>query len=99
MKVSELTVEYLISFLHIDEPDEEIRNLLSEDLTEARSYVCSYTGLSDEEIDAHPEFVHAVCVLVQDMYDNRKLDLMSNGISYVNKVVESILGMHCVTLL
>lgn len=99
MKVSELTVEDLISFLRIDDPDEDVKKLLSEDLTEARSYVRAYTGLTDEEIDIHPEFVHAVCVLVQDMYDNRKLDLMSNGISYVNKVVESILGMHCVTLL
>jgi len=107
-KVSEITVGYLASYLHIDSPDEGQQKELATMLSSAKGYVSSYTGLpltaptddaettdvdeSDvDTVDDNPEFVTAVCVLVQNAYDNRTL--------YVDKgeaerVVNSILGMH-----
>lgn len=47
-------------------------------------------------IDAFEEFVIVVYVLCQDMYDNRSMYVEKSNL---NKVVDTILGMHCVNLL
>lgn len=47
-------------------------------------------------IDAFEEFVIVVYVLCQDMYDNRSLYVDKTNL---NKVVDTILGMHCTNLL
>lgn len=47
-------------------------------------------------IDAFEDFAIAYYVLCQDMYDNRSMYVEKTN---VNKVVESILGMHCVNLI
>lgn len=94
MKVSEITVEDVANYARIDDfNDIEIKNILES----AKAYVRSYTGLTDEEIDTHDDFYIAVMALCQDMYDNRSM--YSDYKSSVNKVVESILGMHCVNYL
>lgn len=46
--------------------------------------------------DGFEDFAIVVYILVQDMYDNRTLYVEKDN---VNRVVESILGMHCVNLL
>lgn len=94
MKVSEITVEDVARYARIDDYDEiEVKNILDA----AKAYVRSYTGLTDDEIDTHGDFYIAVLALCQDMYDNRSMyvDYKSN----VNKVVDSILGMHCTNYL
>lgn len=94
MKVSEITVEDVARYARIDDYDEiEVKNILDA----AKAYVRSYTGLTDDEIDTHDDFYIAVLALCQDMYDNRSMyvDYKSN----VNKVVDSILGMHCTNYL
>lgn len=93
MKVSEITVEDVANYARIDDfNDIEIKNILES----AKAYVRSYTGLTDEEIDTHDDFYIAVMALCQDMYDNRSMYVEKNN---VNKVVDAILGMHCVNLL
>ncbi|MFA6717910.1 MAG: DUF2460 domain-containing protein [Prevotella sp.] len=47
-------------------------------------------------LDAYNDFVLAVYVLVQSMYDNRAYYIDKSAL---NSVVEAILGMHCVNLL
>ena len=47
-------------------------------------------------IDAFVDFVIVVYILCQDMYDNRSMYVDKNNL---NKVVDSILGMHCTNLL
>jgi len=54
------------------------------------------TGDYTTGLDAYEDFVIAVYVLCQDMYDNRSYYVEKDN---VNKVVESILGMHCLNLL
>lgn len=92
MKVSEITSENLVEYLRLDEEDD----LLEEILTAAKHYVQTYTGLKEEEIDQHEDISHAVFVLCQDMHDNRAMYVDKSN---VNKVVDTILGMHSVNLL
>lgn len=93
MKVSEITSYDVVKYARIDDYDEvEINNIISA----AKAYVRSYTGLTDDEIDTHEDFYTAIMVLCEDMYDNRSMYVDKSN---VNKVVETILGMHCVNLL
>lgn len=93
MKVSEIEAEDVAGYLRLDTyEDKEIVPLIES----ARAYIRSYTGLSDEEIDAHEDFYIVILILCQDMYDNRCMYVESSNL---NKVIENILGMHCVNLL
>jgi hypothetical protein len=92
MKVSEITTEDIANYLRLDDTEEAISPLLDA----AKSFVQSYTGLSQEEIDTHDDFYIVIMVLCQDMYDNRCLYVDKNNL---NKVVDAVLGMHCTNLL
>lgn len=95
MKVSEITVNNVVEYLRLEDGEyneAEIENLLNV----AKQFVKSYTGLTDEEIDQHEDFYIVIMILCQDMYDNRSYYVDKNNL---NKVVETILGMHSVNLL
>ena len=96
MKVSEITLEYIIEYTRIDVPDETEQKLLDAIKAAAVSYASSYTGLNPEELDQHEDIAIAVLALISDMYDNRSVSVKETG---VNRIVESILGMHSVNLL
>ena len=88
MKVSEVTPADLAEFLRLDEyQEDEMQRILDS----AKGYIRDYTGLTDEEIDTHADFLTALLVLCQDMYDNRAMYVEKSN---VNRVVESILNMH-----
>ena len=96
--VSEITVKDLANYLKLDYSslaEEEIMELATF-LQVAQRFISDYTGLSETEIDKHETFVIAVFVLVQDMYDNRSFYVDKSNL---NRVVETILGMHSVNLL
>lgn len=93
MKVKEIETEHVAQYIKLDEYDEgQIQSILDS----AKAFIRSYTGLTDDEIDKHDDFYIAVMILCQDMYDNRCMYVDKNNL---NKVVDTILGMHCVNLL
>lgn len=93
MKVSEIGIDNLVEYMRLDDYEEdEIEPLL----TASKAFIRSYTELSDEEIDDHEDFYIVVMILCQDMYDNRVLYPDKNNL---NKVVDTILGMHRKNLL
>ena len=94
MKVSEITTKNVAEYLRLDDgsDSENLQPLL----TAAIEFVKSYTGLKPDEIDKHEDFYIVIMVLCQDMYDNRCMYVDKNNL---NKVVDTILGMHCVNLL
>lgn len=95
-KVSEIQATDLAEYLRLDELTEDETNSLNNMLQVAKSYIMQYTGRTAEEIDTFNDLVIVVFVLVQDMWDNRTLYVDKSN---VNKVVESILGLHSVNLL
>lgn len=98
-KVSEITTAYLAQYLRIVDPTEDQTAELETFLTAAKGYVSSFVGLplvslegeEGQTLDSYPEFVMAVCVLVQNQYDNRTFYTDKGK---VEDVVNSILGMH-----
>jgi hypothetical protein len=98
VKVSEITNKELSDYLKLeyegltDSEKKELDTLLGV----AKAFILSYTGLTKEDVDTHEDFVIVVYILVQDMYDNRVLYIDKSNL---NKVVDTILGMHSVNLL
>ena len=62
----------------------------------AIAYCTGYTGLTKEELDNYEDITIAVLTLISDMWDNRAMTVERSN---VNRVVDSILGMHCINLL
>ena len=89
MKVSEITGNDVIKYARMDTSGEDISPEAL--LSAAKGYVKSYAGLTDEEMDRYEEISIAVLALCSDMYDNRQLHAENNKI---NRVVDSIIGMH-----
>ena len=94
MKPSEITASEVIKYARMENTDTDISPETL--LTAAKAFVKSYTGMTDEELDKHEEISIAILALCTDMYDNRQSTVESDK---VNRVVETILGLHAVNLL
>lgn len=101
MKVSEITIVDVAQYLHYDE--ETMDNLTDAEHQElenfkriAVAFVCSYTGLKEDELDEHEDISIVVLALCQDMHDNRCLYVEKNNLNFV---VKTILDMHSVNLI
>ena len=88
MAISEITTENVADFLRLDDSSDQ---LLTPMMESAKQFIIDYTGLEEEELDAHEDFYIAFMVLVQDMYDNRAMYVERSNI---NRVVDSILFRH-----
>lgn len=93
-KVSEITYSDLAEYIRLDELSQDDIQTLNNLLGIAKTFIINYTGR--EDLDAFQDFVIVVLVLVQDMWDTRTLYVDKTNL---NKVVETILGMHSVNLL
>lgn len=95
-KVSDLTASDVAEYLRITDATTDDTNTLNTILNVAKVYVGEYTGRKLNELDDYKDIIIAVLILCQDMWDNRTLYVDNSN---VNKVVESILGLHSVNLL
>ncbi|MBQ2892238.1 MAG: phage gp6-like head-tail connector protein [Bacilli bacterium] len=89
MKVSTITCDDIANYIRLQEVDEADRKLLNALITIAKKFITENTGVKD--LDEYDDFLIVVFILCQDMYDNRTLYVDKNNL---NKVVETILGMH-----
>lgn len=100
MKLSKIKKTDVIEYLKLEEDmypkgSTAEKNLFAI-MSAAYNYILDYTGLSKEKADTHEQFFVAYMALCQDMIDNRSFYVDKGN---VNKVVDSILGMHCENLL
>lgn len=94
MKVSEIQVSNIVNYLILEDgqyQEAELQVILDA----SKAYIRSYTGLDNEQIDTHEDFVIVVYILCQDMYENRCMYVDNKNL---NRTVETILGMHCINL-
>ena len=95
-KVSQITADDIATYIRLDEVTVDDTNTLNNLLAVAVSFIVNYTGRSEEDLDNYPDFVIVVFILCQDMWDNRTLYVDKTN---MNKVVETVLGMHSVNLI
>ena len=95
-KVSDITYEDIATYIRLSEVTEDDENTLNALLNVSKEFICNYTGKAADELDNYQDFIIVVFILCQDMYDNRSLYVDKTNL---NKVVETILGMHSENLL
>lgn len=99
MRISEIDRETVRRYIRSDDEEPEDDELLDAVLEAAKSYTETYTGLpiqknEDQEdyLDKYQDVAIAILVLCQDLHDNRSMYVEKSN---VNRVVASILDMHC----
>lgn len=95
-KVSDISYTDVAEYIRLTEVDSADQATLENLLMVAKSFIASYTGHTEAELDMFPDFVIVVLILCQDMWDNRTLYVDGKSLSHV---VETILGMHSVNLI
>lgn len=91
-KVSDITATDVANYLRIEELTTDDTNFITTTIAVAKDYILKYTGIEDEaELDKYKDMIIVVFVLCQDMYDTRALYVDNSN---VNKVVDTILGLH-----
>lgn len=93
-KVSDIQASDIANYIRLEETDADDIATLNILLGVAKRFIIDYTGQTD--LDLHQDFVIVVFILCQDMWDNRTLYVDKLNL---NKVVDTILGMHSVNLL
>ena len=91
MKVSNVTYKDIANYIRLTEISQEEQSLLTNLIGIAKAFIKDNTGV--EDLDEFDDFVIVVFILCQDMYDTRSLYVDKSNL---NKVVETILGMHSV---
>lgn len=94
--VSEIDAQVLAEYLRINELTENDTDTLTTLLTVSKSFIKSYTGRKDGDLDEINDFVIVVLILVQDMWDNRTMYVDTTNLNFT---VKAILDLHSVNLL
>ena len=93
-QVSQITAADVAEYLRLPEVTATDTNTLNTMIGVAKTFIQNYTGQTD--LDEYQDFVIVVFILCQDMWDNRTLYVDKTNL---NKVVDTILGMHSINLL
>ena len=95
MKFSEVTINDLIRYCNAYD-DESTKKDLKVILEGVKSYIKSYTGLNDEEVDDIEDLTLVLLAISSDMFDHREFSIESKN---VNSLYKSILDMHSMNYL
>ena len=90
-KVSDITYSDIVNYLRLDEVSEADQNYLTTLINISIDYISKYTGIATTDLDNYTDLIIVVFVLCQSMYDDRTMYVDNSNL---NKVVETILGMH-----
>lgn len=90
-KVSDITYSDIASYLRLSEVSEDDQNYLTTLINISKEYISKYTGIANDDLDNYTDLIIVVFVLCQSMYDDRTMYVDNSNL---NKVVETILGMH-----
>ena len=90
-KINDITYEDIANYIRLSEVTEDDQNYLTMLINISKDYISKYTGISVANLDNYADMIIVVFVLCQDMYDTRAMYVDNTNL---NKVVETILGMH-----
>ena len=95
-RVSDITYSDIASYLRLSEVSEDDQNYLTTLIKISKEYISKYTGIANYDLDNYTDLIIVVFVLCQSMYDDRTMYVDNSNL---NKVVDTILGMHQTNLL
>lgn len=95
-KISDITYSDIADYIRLSEVSQSDQNYLTMLIDISKDYIINYTGIDEGNLDNYTDLIIVVFVLCQDMYDTRSMYVDNSNL---NKVVETILGMHQINLL
>ena len=90
-KISDITYSDIADYIRLSEISEDEQNYLTTLINISKDYILNFTGIDENDLDNYKDLIIVVFVLCQDMYDTRAMYVDNSNL---NKVVETILGMH-----
>lgn len=90
-KISDITYQDIADYIRLSEVSQSEQNYLTTLINISKSYILNYTGIEEANLDNYTDLIIVVFVLCQDMYDTRSMYVDKSNL---NKVVDTILGMH-----
>lgn len=90
-KISDITYQDIADYIRLSEVSQDDQNYLTTLINISKNYILNYTGIAEENLDNYTDLIIVVFVLCQDMYDTRSMYVDNSNL---NKVVDTILGMH-----
>ena len=90
-KISDITYSDIADYIRLSEVSTSEQNYLTTLINISKDYILNYTGIDEDDLDNYADLIIVVFVLCQSMYDVRSLYVDESNL---NKVVETILGMH-----
>lgn len=90
-KISDITYSDIADYIRLSEVSQSDQNYLTMLINISKDYILKYTGIDEDDLDDYTDLIIVVFVLCQDMYDTRAMYVDNSNL---NKVVETILGMH-----
>lgn len=90
-KISDITYSDIANYIRLSEVSEDEQKYLTTLINISKDYILKYTGIEKDNLDNYTDLIIVVFVLCQDMYDNRSMYIDNSNL---NKVVDTILGMH-----
>lgn len=90
-KISDITYQDIANYIRLSEVSQSDQNYLTMLIKISKDYIINYTGIDEGNLDNYTDLIIVVFVLCQDMYDTRSMYVDNSNL---NKVVETILGMH-----
>ena len=90
-KISDITYEDIANYIRLSEITEDDQSYLTTLINISKDYISNYTGINQTDLDNYTDLIIVVFVLCQSMYDDRTMYVDNSNL---NKVVETILGMH-----
>lgn len=96
MKVSDLTKKTIMLYGKIDSDAEDAELIDTVFFPAAKEYMLQHTGMTAEQMDAHPDVTVAVCALCVQMYDNRSVTIDADKL---NQVAVDIINRYSMNLI
>lgn len=90
-KISDITYSDIANYIRLSEVSKDEQNYLTTLINISIDYILNYTGIDEDNLDNYTDLIIVVFVLCQDMYDTRSMYVDNSNL---NKVVDTILGMH-----
>ena len=90
-KISDITYQDIADYIRLSTVSQDEQNYLTTLINISKDYISKYTGIDEGNLDNYQDLIIVVFVLCQDMYDTRSMYVDKTNL---NKVVDTILGMH-----
>ena len=90
-KISDITYSDIADYIRLSTVSQDDQNYLTTLINISKDYISKYTGIDEGNLDNYQDLIIVVFVLCQDMYDTRSMYVDKTNL---NKVVDTILGMH-----